>query len=229
MKNVPVLSGLLGWFAGRDENRRRYPRVKKSFRAAYTLDSNTWQPALGVDMSGGGMCVLTQQEVGQPSFHLRMTLETRLINLRVRPVWNTKVNHNGKAVQCYGLQFISVGVEDWDAIMQWVTGKAPEPNETAAEAQAPGAVMKREDVERLIPPAFQARLLGELVKRKRLAPVDPKSPPLVQYEYGGVTHLQGKPMHKLTIQSKVGSGKEESRFSTRFMFDDTGKNLVILN
>ena len=42
-----------------------------------------------------------------------------------------------------------------------------------------------------------------LVQRGRLAPLDERATPLVQYFYSGIVKHEGKPMHRLMIQSKV--------------------------
>ena len=71
--------------------------------------------------------------------------------------------------------------------------------------------------------------LGMLVQRGRLAPLDERATPLVQYFYSGIVKHQGKPMHRLLIQSKVTDpdGHPEL-FETSFVFDDTGTNIGIL-
>ena len=231
---MPLLSDLMGWFSGKGQNRREHQRVKKGYKAAYTLDGTTWQPAIGVDLSDEGMCILTQTELGgDKAFQVRATLDARIVNMRCVPVWNNRVNHNGKAVVCYGLKFVGIAADDWDAVVQFISGdeKLEDKEQNKAQEQLAEVKMKDDDVARMLPKAFQMKLFLELVKRNRLAAPQEDENPLVQFEYGGVAPWRGKNMHRLTIHSKIVSfdGKKTERFSTRFMFDDTGKNLVILN
>jgi hypothetical protein len=36
-------------------------------------------------------------------------------------------------------------------------------------------------------------------------------------------------MHRLTIHSKVMDGKKEARYTTRFMFDESGETILVVN
>jgi hypothetical protein len=68
-----------------------------------------------------------------------------------------------------------------------------------------------------------------LVQRGRLAPLDDRAHPLVQYFYSGIVKHEGRPMHRLMIQSKVTDPDGGSEmFETQFVFDDTGANIGIL-
>jgi hypothetical protein len=82
----------------------------------------------------------------------------------------------------------------------------------------------------LLPLALQTRLLTMLVQRGRLAPLDERATPLVQYFYSGIVRHEGKPMHRLTIQSKVVDEIDHTSemFETQFVFDDTGQNIGVL-
>src|SRR5579872_1365070 len=203
----------MGWFSGRSTNRREHPRTKRAYKAAYTLDGTTWEPAIGVDLSDEGMSVLTQKPLGDKPVNMRATLDTRIVTMRCVSVWHNKVNHNGKPVECYGLKFIGIASDDWDAVVKWIAGDSLEATNKAQEELAT-VRMKDDDVARMLPAAFQRRLLEELVKRHRLAPLEEQPTALVQLEYGGVSQWRGKNMHRLTIHSKFASKKDEDRFST---------------
>jgi hypothetical protein len=223
-----VLSELRGWFSGRSSNRREHPRTKRAYKAAYTLDGTTWEPAIGVDLSDEGMSVLTQKPLADKPVNVRATLDTRIVDMRCVVIWRNKVNHNGKQVECYGLKFVGIASDDWDAVVKFVSGDKLEATNKAQEELAT-VRMKDDDVARMLPAAFQRRLFEELVKRHRLAPLNEHTTPLVQFEYGGVSPWRGKNMHRLTIHSKFADGKSEERFSTRFMFDEHAKDISVLN
>jgi len=62
--------------------------------------------------------------------------------------------------------------------------------------------MTPDDTARLLPGELQTRLLQLLVERRRLAPLDERVTPLVQYFYSGIVRHNDKLMHRLVIQSK---------------------------
>lgn len=223
-----MLSDLMGWFSGRAVNRREHERSKRAYKAAYTLDGTTWEPAIGVDLSDEGMSVLTQREIGDRPVMFRATLDSRMVTMRCLPIWHDKVNHNGKPVLCYGLKFVGIAADDWDAVVKFIGGTSVEEKNKAQEELA-SVRMQADDVARMLPKAFQQKLFGELVKRHRLAPLEEQPTPLVQFEYGGVAPWRGKNMHRLTVHSKISDGKKEERFATRFMFDDSGREVIVLN
>jgi len=223
-----VLSDLMGWFSGRSSNRREHDRSKRGYKAAFTLDGTTWEPAIGVDLSEEGMSVLTQREIGEKPVTFRATLDTRIVTMRCATVWHNKINYNGKPTDCYGLKFVGIAADDWDLVVKFIGGDTVEAENKAQEELAT-VRMKQDDVARMLPAAFQKRLFEELVKRHRLAPLEEGQEPLVAFEYGGVAPWRGKNMHRLTIHSKFNEGKKEDRFSTRFMFDDSGKEVIVLN
>ena len=89
--------------------------------------------------------------------------------------------------------------------------------------------MTDDDAARLIPMALQRKLLEMLVGRNRLAPVDGKTTPLVQFFYSGLVKYQNKPMHRLTIQSKIVRDDGTDMYETRFLFDEAGENVLMMN
>jgi len=222
-----VLSQLAGLF-GRAQERREHDRSRRAYKAAFTLDGTTWEPAIGVDIGEEGMSVLTQREIGDKPVNFRATLDTKIVNMRCVAIWHDKVNHGGKQVDAYGLKFVGIAADDWDTVVKFMKGGSlQETNKAQEELQS--VRMKQDDVARMLPAAFQRRLFEELVKRKRLAPLEEHHEPLVAFEYGGVSPWRGKKMHRLTIHSKYNDGKNEDRFSTRFMFDEGGKEIIVLN
>lgn len=221
------LPELLAWFTGKDANRRKFPRKKKGYRATYTLDGQTQRPAIGLDISGGGMCFLTQEEVAREEFEVRATLDQRAVRMRVKVVWHDSVTHQGKAVTRYGVRYSGIPADDWDAVMRYSTGK-PVADANKAQEDLVAVKMNADDAARLIPLALQKRMFDMLVQRHRLAPIDDK-PPLVQFFYSGLVRYENKPMHRLTIQSKVVRDDGTDMYETRFLFDENGENVLMMN
>ena len=224
-----MLGDLLAWFTGKDANRRKFPRKRRPYRATVSIDAGVSQkPAIGLDISGGGLCVLTQEPVGRDEFEVRATLETRLIRVRAKSVWQDTVSHQGKSVWRYGMRFTGVAADDWDAIIRYTTDK-PIAEDNKAQEELVTVRLTPDDANRMLPQRLQMRLLQMLVERRRLAPIQDSVTPLVQYFYSGVVRHNGALMHRLTIQSKLVGMEGSELFETRFIFDDTGDSAQILN
>jgi hypothetical protein len=223
-----MLPELLAWFTGKDVNKRKYPRKRRPYRAVYSIDGKSQKPAIGLDLSGGGCCILTQENVAQKEFEVRAQIEERMVRLRAKTVWQDNVQHQGRRVFRYGMQFTGIPADDWDAIIRYTTDKPVADTNKAAE-DLTRVKLTPDDTARLLPLALQTRLLTMLVQRGRLAPLDDRAHPLVQYFYSGIVKHEGRPMHRLLIQSKVTDPEgAPEMFETQFVFDDTGANIGIL-
>lgn len=224
-----MVTELLAWFTGKDPNRRKYPRKRKPYRATYSVDAGTTQrPAIGLDISGGGLCVLTQEPVGRDEFEVRATIESRTVRVRAKSVWQDTVAHQGKSVWRYGMRFTGISADDWDAIIRYTTDKPVEDTNKAQE-ELTTVRMTPDDANRLLPTRLQQRLLHMLVERRRLAPLKENQTPLVQYFYSGLVRHEGRLMHRLTIQSKVVGPEGDEMYETRFVFDDSGETILVLS
>ncbi|TAM57964.1 PilZ domain-containing protein [bacterium] len=225
-----MLGDLLAWFTGKEVNRRKFPRKRKPFHATYSVDGGaTRRPAIGLDISGGGMCVITQEDPGRDEFDLTALIEQRTVRMRAKVVWRDRVNHQGRTVHRLGMRYTGIPADDWDAIVRYTTDR-PVSEENKLQEELEVVRMTPDETDRLLPQVLQQRLLSMLVERRRLAPINPKQNPLVAYFYGGVARRNGAALHRLTIQSKVVApdGSDE-HFETRFLFDDRGEQVTMLN
>jgi hypothetical protein len=223
-----MLPELLAWFTGKEQNRRKFPRKRKPYRAAYSLDGKSTRAAIGLDLSGGGLCILTQEPVGREEFEVRLVLDERNLRMRVKVVWHDNVQHQGRKVWRYGMRFTGIPADDWDAIIRYTTDR-PVADTNKAQEELSSVRMTPDDTARLLPKELQTRLLSMLVDRRRLAPLEERHTPLVQYFYSGIVRHNDKLMHRLVIQSKVVGPEQDELFETRFVFDESGKNVQILN
>ena len=223
-----MLPELLAWFTGKEQNRRKFPRKRKPYRAAYTVDGKPARTAIGLDVSGGGLCVLTQEPAGRDEFEVTMQLDERSVRVRAKTVWHDNVQHQGRKVWRYGMRFTGISADDWDAIMRYTTDR-PVSESNKAQEELTAVRMTPDDTARLLPRELQNRLLTMLVERRRLAPLTERVTPLVQYFYSGIVRHNDKLMHRLVIQSKLVGPERDELFETRFVFDESGKNVQILN
>jgi hypothetical protein len=181
-----------------------------------------------LDISGGGLCLLTQEPTGLEEFEVRATIDTRILRVRAKSVWQDTVTHQGKSVWRYGMRFTGISADDWDSIIRYTTDK-PVQEVNKAQEELVSVRMTPDDANRLLPVQLQRRLLALLVERRRLAPLQENVTPLVQYFYSGIVRYNNELMHRLTIQSKVVGAEGAEMYETRFVFDDQGTKIEMLN
>jgi hypothetical protein len=223
-----MLPELLAWFTGKEQNRRKFPRKRKPYRAAYSFDGKAQRAAIGLDISGGGICILTQEPIGRDEFEVRAQLDERQVRMRAKTVWHDTIQHQGRKVWRYGMRFTGIPADDWDAIIRYTTDK-PVADANKAQEELTAIKMTPDDTARLLPKELQWRLLRMLVERRRLAPLDERVTPLVQYFYSGIVRHNDKLVHRIVIQSKIVGPERDELFETRFVFDESGQNVQILN
>lgn len=215
-----MFASLVGWYTGSERNRRRYPRVKRDFDVEYTLDGERWLFAQGVDLSGGGICVISHLRITKDSFDARIEIGGRAIPLKLQQVWNTTTEYRGKEMPYYGLKFARVNPEDWEAIIRSITGSDP-----GRAERFESAPLDEAEAITLLPLEFRERLIGELRKRSR---IDADKPLPISYEYGGLVHERNQLMHQFTIRSSVKGYTGEKRFTTRLLVADDDSNVIVL-
>ena len=216
---------LLTWFAGKPENRRRYPRRAGGFRVWFATESG-WTNAGGIDISASGMGLIAPAKFAKDEVNLRIVIENKAILARAKQVWCIPGTLQGKPVYRYGMQYTGIGADDWDALVRFCNSEAVV-IENKAQKELEMVRLQADDVARLIPTRLQDRLLTMLVQARRLAPLDKEKTPLVQYAYGGVLKRAGKQLHRLQIHSRVHDELtgETIAHDTRFLFDDSGTDI----
>jgi hypothetical protein len=220
---------LLGWLNRKDSNRRKYPRKSKPYWASVSSDGGTTRkPAIGIDISGGGVCLLTQEPVTMDEFEVYATLDTYSVRARTKSVWQDMGTLGGKTVWRYGAAFTGIAADHWDAIIRYAMDQEViEGNKAQRDLEA--VRMSPDDANRLFPTELQDRLLNMLVDRRRLAPLQENITPLVQYFYYGLVLKKNGPRHALTIQSRIVGPEENETYETSFLFDESGTQVDIVD
>lgn len=221
-----MLTDLMAWFSGRPENRRRYPRRTGGARA-WVASESSWTQLGVIDISASGIGVISPLKLEKDELNFRVVVAEKHVLIRGRQMWCTPGTLQGKPVWRYGVHYTGIAADDWDALVRFCSGgTVDEPNKGQAELML--IRMQADDVARLIPMRLQRRLLELLVQRRRLAPLDGKTP-LVQFFYGGVAERNHKNRHRLSIHSRIVNeltGETES-YDTAFYFDDAGTDIEI--
>jgi hypothetical protein len=224
-----MIGDLLTWFMGRPENRRRYPRRAGGFRAWFATPTG-WNAVAPVDISASGIGVVSQSQLEKDEVNFRVQVEERAIMVRAKKIWCVPGTLQGKPVWRYGLAYTGIAADDWDALVRFCQNEEVEV-ENKAQKELQLVRMQADDVARLIPQRLQDRLLVLLVQARRLAPIEKDKTPLVQYFYGGAIKRANKVLHRLSIHSRVNDELtgEPREFDTKFMFDDTGSEIEMLD
>ena len=220
-----MLNDLITFFTGSPQNRRKYQRRAGPLKA-WIAHGNNWASVVCIDISGSGLGVLSPAQAG-PEANFRVMLENRAVLVRAKRVWQTPGTLQGKPAWRCGYTFTGISADDWDAVVRFCNNDAVVV-ENKAQKELELVRMQADDVDRLLPKRLQDQLLGMLVERRRLAPLDEKTP-LVQFLYGGVVKSSGLALHRLAIHSRVRDAATGDivSYDTRFVFDDQGNNVAI--
>lgn len=216
-----MMSEAISAFTAREKNeRRRYTRRRDTFKIWCALGTK-WVSAYGVDISASGLGLVVPVEIEKAEVQFRAALQDKYVMLRARKVWEQPGTFRGQIVHRYGLKITGIAADDWDMLVRYCSGQ-----ESTEEIRL--VPLARDDVARLIPFTLQNRMLGMLVQRNRLAPLDGKTP-LVQYAYAGKTERDGSLLHRIAIHSRMfdAAAMETRSFDTRFLFCEDASLLTI--
>jgi PilZ domain len=220
-----MLNDLITFFTGSAQNRRKYSRRPGPFKAMVAVGTN-WAACVCTDLSGSGLGVVSNAVLG-PEANFRVQIESKAVVIRAKRIWAKPGTLQGKPAWKYGLTFTGISADDWDAVVRFCAGGTVAV-ENKAQQELQLVKLKADDVARLIPKRLQDQLLSMLIERRKLAPLDGKTP-LVQYSYGGVIKHGALALHRLSIHSRIRDAAtgEITSFDTRFLFDDQGGNVTL--
>ena len=219
---------------GSDRNKKRgqieraHPRVKKPFKVQYSLDRGTTMlPALAVDISVGGLGILTNDEVTHDEFMVQLTLDDHTVTALVQKAAAVPGKLRGGTAWRVGGKFIGITSDHWDALARFVQNQ-PVKGTDRLGLDLTALQARPDDAARLLPKAALERLLSELVKMKRLAPLTLSVEPLVKLRYLGKTKRQGLEMHVLRVESRVVNPHHVNNYVTQLYFDDKLARIVTI-
>jgi hypothetical protein len=206
-------------FGNKNKDKRRHTRREKAFSADWTSAPEIAPTAvIGLDVSASGAGILAREEIKPEEFILRLKLDERVIPTRVKVARRLPGTLQGAKAFRYGVEFVSISADDWDAVVRWSKGGSAAEIGNKVKSDLEMVRMTADDADRLMPVALQTKLLSGLARRGRLAPPVPNQQPLVQYFYGGTVKRNGMMMHRLAIVSRVAditTRARTSRWATR--------------
>jgi hypothetical protein len=219
-------------FGGRETKKRghierAHPRVKKPFKVQYSLDKGeTMMQALAVDISVGGIGLLTSTEIKLNEFLVQLTLEDRTVTALVSKAAAVPGKLRGSEAWRVGGKFIGITADHWDTLARFVSDQ-PMQDSDQLKLDLTALSSRPDDAKRLLPKSALERLLSELVKLNRLAPLSSVEP-LVKLRYLGKTRRQGVEMHALRVESRVVKPHHVNNYVTQLYFDDQLKRIVTI-
>ena len=221
-------------FFGSDRNKKRghveraHPRVKKPFKVQYSLDRGTTMlPALAVDISVGGLGILTNDEVTNDEFLVQLTLDDHTVTALVQKAAAVPGKLRGGTAWRVGGKFVGITSDHWDALARFVQNQ-PVKQSDRLGLDLSALQARPDDAARLLPKAALEQLLNELVKLNRLAPLTGSTEPLVKLRYLGKTRRQGLEMHVLRVESRVVKPHHANNYITQLYFDDKLARIITI-
>jgi len=224
---VPLFGSSRAESKKRGHKERAHQRVKRPFKVQYSLDrGETMVPALAVDISVGGLGLLTQTEIALNEFLVELTLDDRQITALVSKAGCVPGKLRGGDAWRTGGKFIGITADHWDTLARFVENIPAQSDKLRLDLNQLQA--RPDDAARLLPKVALQHLLGELVKMKRLAPLHGTVEPLVKLRYLGKTRRQGIDMHVLRIESRVVKPHHVNNYVTQVYFDDTLSKIIAI-
>lgn len=209
------------------DNRRRFPRRNKPFSAVYFPTAEARFPAVGLDIGGGGMCLLTQEPIDdrlREGLQVIALVADKPVAINASVCWNDTLKHKGRDHYRYGLRLKQIADQDWDLIMRWALDE-----HVGNEAPSTGTVLTATQRDSLIPFRTQRQIATALVKKARLDPTDDTRLPLVEYKFEGYTMRKNVPFYKLTVRSKKSDSRTLEEFRTTVLVLVEGDGVLVLD
>jgi hypothetical protein len=200
MARLPRASGAAA-ADGTGSNRRMYPRRKKPFRAMYFGHAQERKPAIGLDISGGGLRILVKDEVEHQGIDLPVVvlIADRPVQLQAKVKWVDRTQHQGEEHFLYGLKLSRIADHEWDRIMDWTLEEAAG---TVSPELRVGSVLTAVQRDSMIPIPRQVEIAKKLAEKGRLDAIAGGRLPLVEYKFEGFKMRMGIPYYKMTVRSK---------------------------
>lgn len=153
-------------------------------------------PLVGLDISGGGLCILLQQAIKDPGPELTLgaVIDNKPFTVIGTVRWTDIVKVKGVDHYRYGLKLKSIADDDWDRLMLWTV----ENNAEFVEGMALSAAQR----DALITQQTQEKIAETLQSRDRIDPIVGGKLPLIEYNFVKYTMRQGAPYVWLKVRSR---------------------------
>lgn len=204
-------------------NRRHYVRRQRTFPATYSLDGHTAHPAYGLDVSGGGLRLLTREPLsvdGQKPLTLVAVLDGRQVHLEAFPRWSAPVVSAGGTRYRHGLRMAAIADADWDFLMRIALDDA---------GISPGKPLTDEQRDLLLSSEKQQRIAESLAVAGRATYRRGQKLPPLGYAYESSTVRDGVRWYVLTVRSQTSETLLAREFRTRVLASIESDQVRVLN
>jgi hypothetical protein len=187
------------------------------------------KPAIGLDISGGGVRLLTKDQIDARGIDVPVVvlIADRPVQLSAQLRWSEPTQHQGQPHFLHGLKLSKIADHEWDRIMEWTIGEA-DPN--VALGLTVGHVLTQAERDTLVPHARQVEIAKRLAEKGRLDPVEGGRLPLIEYKFEGYKMRKGIGYYKLTIRSKkTESDRSFTEYRTSVLARIEQEGVVVLD
>jgi hypothetical protein len=181
-----------------ERNRRIFPRRRTTFPATYVVGGGVQRPAFGLDISGGGMCLLAKDPIPVASLQnleVFAMIGARRLHFSAGARWAEPFEVRGQSHHRYGLKLKAIADSDWDYVMEH---SLEAPNDAAV---LPGKPLSTTQRDWILSAAKQDQIAAALTTIGRLRHVGGKLP-LVEYTFGGYVMQRGIAFYKFLVRSR---------------------------
>lgn len=178
------------------QNRRKFFRRSKPFQGIFYANAGERLPLVGLDISGGGLCILLQQPIKDPGPELKLgaVIDNKPFTIIGMVRWSDVVKVKGVDHYRYGLKLKSIADEDWDRLMLWTV----ENNAEFVE----GSTLSAAQRDALVTQQTQEKIAEALHSKDRIDSVVDGKLPLIEYNFVKYTMRQGAPYVWLRVRSR---------------------------
>ena len=177
--------------------RRRYPRRSKPFQGVYYTEPGDHVPTVGLDISGGGICLLVQKPISDPTqlLTLGVMVGDKPFSVVGRVLWSNVYQVKGVDHYRYGIKLSTIADADWERLMHWIldggAGTAPE-----------GSHLTDAQRDELLASEVQSQIAEALVERERLDPPGAGRAPRIEYVFERYTMRLGTPYMAFRLHTR---------------------------
>jgi len=154
-------------FGNKNKDKRGIRVVKKRFLPIGPRARKAADPRDRLDVSASGAGILSRDPIDPEEYILRLKLDERVIPTRVKRARTLPGTLQGAKAFRYGVEFVSISADDWDAVVRWSKGGSAAEAGNKVKSDLEMVRMSADDADRLMPVALQTRLLNGLSRRGR--------------------------------------------------------------
>jgi hypothetical protein len=223
--------------------RRQYQRIALTFPMFWLPKSKPPVAGVGIELSGGGLQFLLQEEGSHGPASIAFQVHDRRIRAEVLVLGSSLDKYKGQFWQRYRSQFVGLLETDFDFILALTEGKA---GQAGQPGQAGGAVPSLVDLaasERtqqpktsvantysfeLLPEDTRDRIVKTLIDMKRLPQgLRPGQVPMALHYAGTLPANGGRIFHRFSVRSRMSSAAGSHVFATNFLISDDGRKIIV--